>query len=438
MTRDGTALKLNGAAFRFAGGNIYWLGLDENVGGVDYPTQFRVDDALDTVAEMGGNVVRTFAALSVGSAKSIQPTLGSFNETALTYLDYVVKACKDRGIRLILPLVDSANPTAPYYIGGTKTYTDWRSLANSDAFYTDATVLADFKLHISIVMNRVNTLTGVAYKNEPTILAWETGNEMHTIGNAFPATAWTQAVASYIKSIAPRHLVIDGEYTGASVNGLALTLRDIDIYSNHYYPMNVTNLNANIASVTAAVKAFYVGEYGWESTSPDSLATFLAAVESGSVVGDSYWSGFPHLDTYGYVVHADGHTLYYPGLDASPGQSGMRAKAQTLRTHAYTIRGISVPADGVPKTPLITSVTGSAGAAAVAWRGAAIADTYTIERSAVSSSGPWTVAGSGVTDNQTPWTDTGVSSGIVWYRVKGLNRSGVAGSYSPVFQATIT
>lgn len=419
---------------------MYWLALDENVppATVDYPTQFRVDDALDSVVEMGATVVRTFAALSVGTAKGIQPTLGVFNETALTYLDYVVKACKDRGLRLILPLVDSANPSSPYYFGGTKTYTDWRSLANSDFFWTDATVLEDYKLHIRTILTRVNTLTGIRYCDEPTIMAWETANEAHTIGNVYPATSWTQAVATYIRSIAPRHLIVNGEYTAsAGINANTLAIREIDLASNHYYPMNATNVANNGSTAATSGKAFYAGEYGWKSTTPDSLATFIAAIESGFVVGDSYWSFFPHLDTFGYVVHNDGHTMYYPGLDAAPGQIGERAKAQTLRTHAYTMQGIAVPADGTPKTPLVTSVTGSAGAAAVAWRGAAIADTYTVERSAISSSGPWTVAGTGITDNQTPWTDTGAPSGTVWYRVKGLNLSSVAGPYSPVFQATI-
>src|SRR6478752_752816 len=33
VQRDGTHLTLNGKPFRFAGPNLYWLGLDENVGG---------------------------------------------------------------------------------------------------------------------------------------------------------------------------------------------------------------------------------------------------------------------------------------------------------------------------------------------------------------------------------------------------------------------
>jgi hypothetical protein len=74
VARNGTGLFLRGSAFRFSGANVYHLALDENVGGVDYPTRFRVDDCLDAVVEMGGTVVRTFAALSVGDPKSIQPT----------------------------------------------------------------------------------------------------------------------------------------------------------------------------------------------------------------------------------------------------------------------------------------------------------------------------------------------------------------------------
>jgi hypothetical protein len=48
VERHGAVLQLDGRPFRFAGANLYWLGLDENVDGVAPPTAFRVADGLDT------------------------------------------------------------------------------------------------------------------------------------------------------------------------------------------------------------------------------------------------------------------------------------------------------------------------------------------------------------------------------------------------------
>src|SRR5258706_10473138 len=47
VTRSGATLSLNGLPFRFAGSNIYWLGLSEK-NGTSYPTTYAVDDGLDT------------------------------------------------------------------------------------------------------------------------------------------------------------------------------------------------------------------------------------------------------------------------------------------------------------------------------------------------------------------------------------------------------
>ncbi len=62
VSRNGSQLMLNGQPFRFAGANIYWLGLDENVpsnGSIAYPTKFRQTDALITAIGMGARVVRS-------------------------------------------------------------------------------------------------------------------------------------------------------------------------------------------------------------------------------------------------------------------------------------------------------------------------------------------------------------------------------------------
>src|ERR1700685_2042456 len=59
VTRSGATLMLNGKAFRFSGANIYWGGLDDNArDALNYPTEFRVNAALQTVVDMGGSVVR--------------------------------------------------------------------------------------------------------------------------------------------------------------------------------------------------------------------------------------------------------------------------------------------------------------------------------------------------------------------------------------------
>ena len=75
VTRSGNQLRLNNQPFRFSGPNIYWLGLDEHAAsGIDYPTEYRVNDALETAREMGATVVRSHLAISTGCPKCVEPT----------------------------------------------------------------------------------------------------------------------------------------------------------------------------------------------------------------------------------------------------------------------------------------------------------------------------------------------------------------------------
>ncbi len=80
-----------------------------------------------------------------------------------------------------------------------------------DDFWTDPQLIADFKQTIEHVLNRKNTITGVAYKDDKAIFGWETGNEI----DATPE--WTREIAAYIKQLDPNHLVVDGR----SLHGVA-------------------------------------------------------------------------------------------------------------------------------------------------------------------------------------------------------------------------
>src|SRR5260370_30888136 len=69
VTRSGSQLMLNGRPFRFAGANIHWLALDDST---SYPSQFRVNDALDATKAMGATVIRSHSlVISVGCCNCI-------------------------------------------------------------------------------------------------------------------------------------------------------------------------------------------------------------------------------------------------------------------------------------------------------------------------------------------------------------------------------
>ena len=166
VTRAGSQLLLNGQPFRFAGANMHWLPFGDST---IYTSQFEINDGLDAAKEMGLTVVRSHdLGISTGCSNCIEPTLGVFNQTALVHDDYVIKAARERGIRLIIPLTDNWH----YPAGGKHNFTDWRGISDENQFYYNAQVISDFETYISTLLNHVNTYTGVAYKNDPTIMAY--------------------------------------------------------------------------------------------------------------------------------------------------------------------------------------------------------------------------------------------------------------------------
>lgn len=269
ITRSGSQLMNNGQPFKFSGANIHWLGLADTNGGT-YPSQFRIADALTTAAEMGATVVRSHTlGISVGCSKCIEPSLNVWNDTAFNTIDYAIKVAGDNHVHLLIPLIDNYH----FYHGGKHTFTDWEGDANEDDFYSNATVIQDYKNYISHVLNHVNQFTGIALKNDPTIMAWETGSELTNVTGTWSDT-WTETIASYIKSVAPNQLVADGHYAEASTNATLTTsqlqVADADMYTDHFYPVQISGLQTNATLASQNNKVYYVGEYDWtdQDTTP--------------------------------------------------------------------------------------------------------------------------------------------------------------------------
>lgn len=434
ITRSGDTLKDGATDFWFIGANVPTLTMVED-GYWQVPTEWEQRDAFQALKQMGATATRTYV-LSV-KKKSDYPGMirhvegpGKFNEEAFVALDRALALANEYGIRLIIPFVDQYE-----WWGGIGEYADFRE-KSKDAFWTDPQLIADFKATISYVLNRVNTITGVPYKDDKAVLAWETGNELTP-----SSTTWTADIAAHIKSIDANHLVVDGKY-GIDDSSLAAD-SPIDIVSNHYYPNHYDNYAEQVSldkGRAAGKKAFYVGEFGFIPMS--ELAPFINNVIESGTSGALIWSLRYHSEDGGFFRHTEGtyegvfyEAYKWPGFPA--GDSFEEAAALALlRDKAYEIRGIAdEPALDIPPSPVMLPIDT---VSRIGWKGAAGASSYTVERS-VYVDGPWQIIGAEVYDAATSdlFDDmTSVTGATYFYRVNAKNAAG-ASPYSPVMGPVI-
>src|SRR5882757_5966968 len=224
VTRQGADLKLNGRNFSFAGTNNYYL---------MYSSRLMVDDVFADAKAAGFTVLRTWGFLDIGNADGSNSVSGPKNgvyfqywngarpayndgETGLQRLDYVLYAARQAGIKLVIPLTNNWND-----FGGIDQYVRWRGASYHDDFYTDPVIRGWYADWISHVLNRVNTLTGVAYKDDPTVMTWELGNEPRCLSaGAYPRSpncttstlvSWADEMSRQIKAVDHQHLTSVGD-----------------------------------------------------------------------------------------------------------------------------------------------------------------------------------------------------------------------------------
>ena len=132
--------------------------------------------------------------------------------------------------------------------------------------------------------------------------------------------SWTVEIAEYIKSeLGAKQLVFDGIDSNrlggvAKLSAAELTAKQVDCFTDHFYPPKPEMVVASANAAKAAQKVYFVGEFASSTKAPE-LSTFLRTIERSTAVGDLYWSLFPHDDAYGFVEHADGNTCHFPGVE---------------------------------------------------------------------------------------------------------------------------
>ncbi|KAE8668192.1 Mannan endo-1,4-beta-mannosidase 2 [Hibiscus syriacus] len=208
VQRNGSQFFLDGKPLYVNGWNSYWLmshSVEEN-------TRPKVSAMLEAGAKMGLTVCRTWA-FNDGGYNALQISPGQFDERVFKGLDYVIAEARQHGIRLILSLVNNLQP-----YGGKTQYVNWAwqegiGLSSSnDSFFFDPSIRKYFKNYVLSVLTRKNTITGIEYRNDPTIFAWELINEPRCITDPSGDTLqdWLEEMTAFIKSIDKNHLLTIG------------------------------------------------------------------------------------------------------------------------------------------------------------------------------------------------------------------------------------
>ena len=463
VKRDGVRLTLGGETFRYSGPNIEWLGL-EAYGPLDYmgpryPSHFEVDDALDTAKAMGARVIRSQTlGDTIGCPKCIEPKRGEFNPEAFEHIDYAIKAAHDRGLRLIFTLVgDCANCE----LGGAGEYSEDKGPAGITGFFTDPKIIARFEKHIAALLNHKNSLTGIAYKDDPTILAWENCNACGFFvaftdpgASLKPYVNWVDTIGSFIKLIDKKHLYEDNSSLFVlDKSGAALETKTPDIITSEYYPhwdavfnmgekTTAETFPKHAALATDKGKVYVVNEFGWDNTdwaTPQDLEKVLTTMKNDpKISGDLFWALQAHVDKFGwqaipanvpnreYSLHGESGqwwALYYGGINTIiMSKEDMAVRADLLRAHAFEIAGLPVPAHAIPPAPVITTK----GLGLLAWRGSAGAVSYSIERQVAPGAAWEKICDKCATDTDTPWVDPKPAPALfgVHYRVTAYNADG--------------
>lgn len=382
------------------------------------PDEFEIRDALSTVRQIGGKVARMYT-LSVrrqdetpGIIRHVEAP-GVFNEEAFRTLDRVLQIANEVGIRLIIPFVDNWR-----WWGGRGEYAAFRGKTNED-FWTDRQLIEDFKKTIAFVINRTNTLTGIPYREEKAILAWETGNEL------VPPFSWTKEIAAYVKSLDRNHLLLEGTHE-KELSEEALEDTNLDILSTHHYGNPVASLEYIVKNQEMArgKKPYIIGEYGIVPT--EDIRIMTDTIINRGLSGGMIWSlrfrtregGFYHHDEYNRIG-----AYRWPGF--SNGETyDERLVLAMLREKAWQIDGRTAPRLPAPEPPELLEIRS---VAEISWRGSVGATSYDVERRSREDS--WSVVGERIDESRIQYRplfcDESAQPGVsYYYRVRAVNDAG--------------
>jgi mannan endo-1,4-beta-mannosidase len=187
---------------------------------------------------------------------------GKYDEDNLKHFDSLLASAGKHGIRLIVGL---ANNWADY--GGAPQWAAYFGYKDKDDFFDKPEVQKAFRDYVRMLTTRVNTVTGVAYKDDPTIFAWDLMNEPEYKRDQTGAVLlkWVVDTSSFLKKdVGVKQLVTTGlegfratqgkHYSGTDFVG-SQDCPTIDFATYHIYPSSEYT-RWNLATTKAVIERY--------------------------------------------------------------------------------------------------------------------------------------------------------------------------------------
>ena len=269
VKREGAAFMLNGEEYRYVGTN-FWYGAilgSEGQGG----DRQRLLRELDKLHELGLDNLRILVGSDGerGVTTKVEPTLqvapGVYNDTILAGLDYLLQQMGQRGMKAVLYLNNSWEWSGGYGFYLEQAGAGRQPRPNEDGYQAFMKAMAQYaqnkKAHelfyqyVRDIIGRTNRYTGLAYTDDPAIMAWQIGNEPRAFSEESkePFAQWLSEASALIRSLDKNHLISIGS------EGIWGCEQDTALYERVSADENIDYLNAHI------------WPYNWNWAKRDSL-----------------------------------------------------------------------------------------------------------------------------------------------------------------------
>jgi mannan endo-1,4-beta-mannosidase len=314
--------------FRFAGANVAVMYRDED--------RAQMPATLRQAAEAGLKVVRVWA-FGEGGADDVKPigdfndwprtfffrkTPDQWNENAFVELDRTIAEASRNHLRVQLCLANWWRDT-----GGVTQYLRWARINGADddkspfgvnvertmLFYTNETTRRLYRQHLEKIATRRNSVTGVLYRDDPTIFGYELMNEAQSVTLRWAERrAWIAEMSAYLKSLDPDHLIAPGDWGYRSAAERREWLADhalphIDYCDVHNYPREDHDsfvespqslrefIDNRVAAADSLRKPLVFGEFGMGVegyngfSQVDWFTSYFAANDRAGAGGAMFW-----------------------------------------------------------------------------------------------------------------------------------------------------